>query len=343
MQKKILTILKYVLFLGLGVFLVWWSLHKIPKENWPEFKRALATARYWIIIPVFFILSGSHILRAFRWKMLMQPLGYKPTLLNTFFAVMIGYLANLAVPRLGEVLKCTILARYEKVPVDKLVGTIVTERAFDLIFLLITFVLAFILQYDIVAHYSSFIFKKLFAGNNGSVSILKVSITLGVILLIIVIIKLWLNRYRHLSLVVAIKQVLKGIWQGIISIRLIKQKGLFLLSSAGIWVLYIGGTWLGFYGTLGTESLGLDVAIAALAFGSIGMIITPGGFGSYAVFVALILSSNNVPNEIALANGNLQWFAQFLIVLIVGFISLGLLPYYNKNRISYAESRNHTP
>lgn len=272
----------------------------------------------------------------------MQPLGYKPALANTFCAVMIGYLANLAVPRLGEVLKCTILAKYEKVPADKLVGTIVAERAFDLIFLCITFLLALLLQYEIVAHYSTFLFNKLFAAENGSVSFLKVTIAIGGILLLLVIVRAWLNRYRHLGLVVSIKQVLRGVWAGLISVKDLKQKWPFLLSSIGIWTLYAGGTWLGFYGTHGTESLGLDVAIAALAFGSIGMIMTPGGFGSYAFLVSLILTKNGIPNEIALANGNLQWFAQFIIVLIVGFISLALLPYINKNRVSHAEHQHRT-
>src|SRR5687767_5486886 len=139
MKKRLLGFLKYLLFLGLGVFLVWWSLHQIPPEKWDDFKKAFATARYWLLVPVFFILTLSHLLRAMRWKILMEPLGYAPSLVNTFFAVMVGYLANLAVPRLGEILKCTILARYEKVPAEKLVGTIVAERAFDLVCLILIF------------------------------------------------------------------------------------------------------------------------------------------------------------------------------------------------------------
>lgn len=342
MQKKILSVLKYLLFLGLGVFLVWWSLNKIPEKNWPYFKQAIVTARYWMIIPVFFILTGSHLLRAYRWRMLMYPMGYKPTFANTFFAVMIGYLANMAVPRLGEVLKCTILARYEKVPADKLVGTIVAERAFDIIFLLLLFLLAFIFQYNIVSHYSSALFNKAFASSNGSVSIIKILIVVFVVLLVLAFIRAWLNRNRHLSFIVSIKQVLKGIWQGLVSVKHLHHKWPFLLSSIGIWLLYLGGTWLGFYATAGTEHLGLDVAIAALAFGSVGMILTPGGFGSYAIFLALILEKNQVAPEIALANGNLQWFAQFIIVLVVGFLSLLLLPYFNKHSKTNAPNEHHT-
>ncbi len=340
MIKKIVSVLKYLLFIGLGVFLVWWSLDKIPEKNWPIFINALTTARYWVVVPVFFILIASHVLRAYRWQMLIKPLGYRPGLLNTFFAVMIGYLANLAVPRLGEVLKCTILARYEKVPADKLVGTIVAERAFDILFLLIIFLFAFILQYDIVSHYGGILFKKVFTGT-GTLSIGKILIAIVIVLVLLLLLRAWFNRNRHLSIISMITQVFKGIWDGLVSVQYIKNKWLFFAASAGIWLLYVGGTWLGFYATIGTQNLGIDVAVAALAFGSIGMILTPGGFGSYAVFLALIISKNNVPNEIALANGNLQWFAQFIIILLIGFLSLGLLPYFNKHIVSNEKSRNH--
>jgi uncharacterized membrane protein YbhN (UPF0104 family) len=109
MQKKLLNVLKYLSFLGIGVFLVWWSLRQIPDGKWNDFKHAFSTARYSLFVPVTFILILSHALRALRWRMLMYPLGYHPTFANTFFAVMIGYLANLAVPRLGEVLSVPYL------------------------------------------------------------------------------------------------------------------------------------------------------------------------------------------------------------------------------------------
>src|SRR5882757_6338363 len=100
MNKRLISILQYLFFLGLGVFLVWWSLHQIPDEKWGEFKRSLATANYWLMVPVFLIVMLSHVFRSLRWRILMLPMGYRPSFINTFFAVMIGYLANLAVPRL---------------------------------------------------------------------------------------------------------------------------------------------------------------------------------------------------------------------------------------------------
>jgi uncharacterized membrane protein YbhN (UPF0104 family) len=110
---------------------------------------------------------------------------------------------------------------------------------------------------------------------------------------------------------------------------------LFIFYSVLIWALYIGGTWVGLSATAGTAGLGFNAALAALAFGSIGMIVTPGGIGAYAYFIAKILEKMGVPFEIGFANGTLQWFAQFIIVLIVGSICLLVLPIYNKNKISH--------
>ncbi len=332
MNKKATNIFKYIIFLGIGVFLVWWSLHKIPDNKWSEFKTALVTANFWLLIPVFFILTTSHILRAIRWNTLMKPMGYQPRIVNTFFAVMIGYLANLAVPRLGEVLKCTLLSKYENVPAEKLVGTIVIERAVDVVCLVVVFISAFALQYELIGEFGKQLLSSLFSNNSGNFSWTKVGIAIGVIAAIILFIKVWFKIFSHLKIVIALEKIFKGIWEGLTSIRNVQQKGLFLFCTVGIWVLYIAGTWVGLCATQNTAHLGFGAALSALAFASIGMIITPGGIGAYAIFLAKVLEKNDIPYEIGLANGTLQWFAQFLIVVIMGFISVGLLPWYNKKQ-----------
>ncbi len=333
MKIKWISVLQYLLFLGIGIFLVWWSLQQIPTDKWEEFKDSLKKANYWLMIPVFFVLSASHLLRSMRWRILMKPMGFSPKLPNVFFAVMIGYLANLAIPRLGEVLKCTILARYEKIPAEKLIGTIVIERAFDVISLAIVFLTAFILQYDIIGEYGIELSKKLFNGQSGNFSIAKLGISIAIIIFIILLVKKLFQYFNHLSIVLAIKKIIRGIWEGLTSIQHLQQKGRFIAYSVMIWLLYIIGTWIGLLATEGSSHLGLPTAISALAFASIGMIITPGGIGAYAFFLAKVLEKNGVSFEIGFANGTLQWFAQFLIVLIVGFCCLALLPWYNKNKI----------
>ncbi len=101
-EKKLLIALQYVLFLGFGIFLVWWSIHKMDEKNWNDCVEAMKSARYILVIPVFIIISASHVSRAIRWKILMKPMGYNPRFINTFFAVMIGYLPTWLFPGWGK-------------------------------------------------------------------------------------------------------------------------------------------------------------------------------------------------------------------------------------------------
>jgi uncharacterized protein (TIRG00374 family) len=332
MKKKLTAVLKYLLFLGLGIFLVWWSLRAIPDEKWGDFKASLSGARYWLILPVFGILTLSHWLRAKRWNMLIEPMGYTPSMKNSFFAVMVGYLANLAVPRLGEVLKCTILARYEKIPADKLIGTIVAERAVDVISLGFVFLLAMTFQYDIVGSYLAELLLPFMKNKQGELSIEKILVFVIVLCVIAASIFALLKKFGNNPTVAFIKKTIKGAFEGLSSVTKMKGKGIFVLYSAAIWILYALGTWVGMWATIGTEHLGIGAAFSALFFASIGMIVTPGGIGAYALFLATALEKNGIPFELAFANGTLQWFAQFIIVLIWGFVSLGLLPILNKKK-----------
>lgn len=337
MKKKLTNILKFLFFLFIGILLIWLSLHQIKKspKDWNEFVLALKTANFWLFIPVVFIMVSSHVLRALRWKILMEPMGYKTSLPNTFFAVMIGYMANMAVPRLGEVLKCTILARYEKVPAEKIVGTIVAERAFDVVCLGIVFLLALIFQFDVVmAAYEQL--KIIIAGKpNEPMSNTKKYIYLGICILFVAFIFWSIITKRIFKVFISFKKIIGGVWEGLITATKLQNKGLFFLYSLGIWAMYLTGTWIGFQATIGTQGLGLGVALSCLAFASIGMIITPGGIGAYAQLLAVVLTlqTPEIPNAIGYANGTLQWFAQSIIVLAIGFICLNLLPIYNRNKL----------
>jgi uncharacterized protein (TIRG00374 family) len=201
---------------------VWWSLHQIPDQEWDKFHLSLRTARFWLIVPVFLILTGSHVIRTLRWRLLMEPMGYTPGFFNSFFAVMIGYLANLAIPRLGEVLKCTLLAKYEKVPVEKVLGTIVAERAFDVISLLAVFLLALILQFDVVTgSYQNIKNMQSTAEQSGSLS---GWIFLGVLIIGTVFLGWVIYTGRWKALLAKIKGIAQGIWEGLITARKLKHK-----------------------------------------------------------------------------------------------------------------------
>ncbi|MGZ8537475.1 MAG: lysylphosphatidylglycerol synthase transmembrane domain-containing protein, partial [Flavisolibacter sp.] len=150
MKRPFITILQYLFFFGLGIVFVWLSVKDINYEQWLHIKDSIQRARHWLVVPALLFMFFAHYSRALRWKILMEPLGYKPSTFNTFAAVMIGYLVNAGVPRLGEVVKCSILAKYEKVRADRLVGTIVMERAVDVVCLLTVFIAALIFQGGIV-------------------------------------------------------------------------------------------------------------------------------------------------------------------------------------------------
>ena len=319
--------LKIGFFFLIGILLIWWSLHQIPPQEWNKFTTALKTTNYWILIPVFVILTFSHFLRALRWRLIMEPLGYKPSIANTFLAVLIGYLANLAVPRLGEVLKCTLLSKYEKVPAEKIVGTIVAERAFDVLSLGLVFVLALTLQFDVIqTGWNELNAQNAQQANTPSNHYLLYSV-IGIICVTLVL--LWVFKSKLQKTIHRIKFIVAGIWEGVISATKLKKHNLFFLYSFGIWFMYLLATYIGLFGTEGTGS-SFATAISCLAFASIGMIITPGGIGAYALLMAMVLKLNGVSYTLGLANGTVQWFAQFIILLILGGASLLLLPIINK-------------
>ena len=237
MKKKLIVALQYILFLGIGLFLVWWSIQKITPDEWINIQESIANARWWVLIPIIGCLLLSHYSRAIRWKILIRPLGYNPKLSNTYLAVLIGYLANLAFPRLGEVLKCTTLAKYEKVPSDKLIGTIVAERAFDVIMLLLLISITFFTQIDLIGSYLTTVLSKNFGDKAAFLQSwgILVLIVVGIFFLLIMI---WLlNKFQHIRIVGKIRTIAINAWNGVTSIRYVKNKGWFIFHTFFIWFL----------------------------------------------------------------------------------------------------------
>jgi glycosyltransferase 2 family protein len=330
MTKKLSGLFQYVFFLGLGIFLLWLTLRK---SDWNAILQDLSDAEYIYLLPATLMLLVSHFIRGLRWKILMEPLGYKPSTINTFLAVMIGYWANLAVPRLGEILKCTILARYEKVPADKLVGTIVAERAFDVVSLLVIFFITIFIQYDIIGDFTARTLGSFFSSGAGGLSMVKVGIAIGVVIFLIAITVFILKKYREHKVISKIRTIMKGIWQGLISVRYIRNKGLFFLYTALIWALYLLSTYMGFFAMRDMSQYGIKAAFSALSFGSLGMIIpSPGGIGSFQYAVQQVMVLYGITPEKGLSLGMLIWIAQTGIIIIFGTICFLLLPIINKHK-----------
>lgn len=334
MNKKILSLLQYLFFLGLGIFLVWWSLSKIPDKDWVDIKNAFRNANYWLAIPVIISLLLSHYSRAIRWKILMEPLGYAPRIGNTYMAVLIGYMSNLAVPRLGEVLKCTILARYEKVPADKLVGTIVAERAFDVLCLAIVIAITFLTQVDVIGGYLELRLGEIVASKTEQFTTTRL-IILGAVLLVLVLgAVLVFKKFGHIGFIGKIKKIMVGVWHGLTSVRYLKKKGWFIFHSVFIWAMYLLSVQLGFFAMRETSGYGIKESLSVLTTGSIAMIVpTPGGsMGVYPIFVSETMVLYSLKESLGLAFGWLMWGVQFFQMILSGFVAIILLPYLNKKK-----------
>lgn len=333
MKKKILTLLQYLLFAAIAAFFVWLSLRGVTRDERIKLEDALHRANYWLLIPVLGFLLLSHFLRALRWRQLIEPMGYKPSVINCFLAVLIGYLVNIGA-RLGEVVKCTIIARYEKVPADKLVGTIVAERAFDLICLALVFGLTFLFQFDIIHSLTAGKFDTLFRNAQGQTSYVKIVLLLVAAFIAFFVGKWLLQRFSHINIVRKMQNVIVNIWHGLTSVKDLKNKPLFIFYSIAIWGLYLLSTWFGFFAIGATSHLGINAALSVLAMGSVGMIVSPGGIGAYPLLVASTIALYNVPETpYGQALGWLLWFGQFLSFLLFGTVSFILLPRINKKRL----------
>lgn len=332
MLRSLRTILQYGFFLGLGLLFAWLTIKDIDTHQWQAIRYAVANARHWVVVPVVAMLLLSHYSRAIRWKILMEPLGYKPSTFNTFAAVMIGYLVNAGVPRLGEVVKCTLLARYEKVRADKLVGTIVVERAVDVVCLGVVFALALLFEGRYIGDYVAHLFTNFFRNKSGDFSLTKVLLITTAVVLVVAALAWVLRRFAHINAIGKLRQIVAGIGQGLASIRYIRNKGWFLFHTLLIWGMYLLSTTAGIYALRETAHLGLGGGLTTLGIGSIGMILTPGGIGAYPFLVEKLMLLYQVSEETGKALGWLLWTAQTLIILLGGLVFFALFSYVNRKR-----------
>lgn len=335
MKSKLLPVARFTLFFAIGIFFIWLFLRTLTSEQKTEILKSFAGANYWWIALAIVLGILSHYLRALRWKMMIEPMGYHPSKRNTFFAVMIGYLANLALPRLGEVSRCTILTRYEDVPFTKSFGTVITERVLDVAVFFFLFFLNLILQFG---RLSAFINEKIYkpleaklnlsVHLNGSLSL----IALGVIIVFGVLFLVFRKRIIRNKLYIKIKDMVMGFVEGMKSLIKVKRIWLFVLYTLSIWTLYLVMAYFVFFSLPETAHLGLDAGLAALVFGTIGIMLVQGGIGIYPAIVAETLALYAVDPTKGYALGWLIWSSQTITIILLGIISLIILPILSKKK-----------
>lgn len=330
MGKKIWNILQYFIFLGGGIFLVWWQFHKMTAEQIIKFKFALSTANYWLLIPVVVMSLASHLSRSMRWKILLQPMGYRPSLFNTFGVTMVGYLANSFVPRLGEILKCTMLSKYEKIPVQKLIGTVVIERLFDVVCYLVFICITVLIQYKLVGDFVKTELMAMMEANSGLPLWAKALLPIVVLAMVIWLLRFLFKKYAHSKFIQRLKNFFVGLKEGVSSIKRLQQRRLFLLHTLFIWTMYLLQIYIGFSAIQDVAHLGLDAACAVLTLATLAMILTPGGLGTFPTAIFLVLVLYKIDPSTGEAFGWLMWGTTTFIILFFGLLFLGLLFFINK-------------
>lgn len=320
-KKKLIQFTKNILPLLLGVFLIWYSLSSAtPVERKDLWNNILLADIKWVILSLFFGIL-SHASRAYRWKFLLEPLGYKPLFANSFMAVMGGYLANLGVPRSGEVLRGATISTYENIPFDKAFGTIVSERIADLFMLLLIAIGGLLLQTEgLLAYFDDHQINPFI-----SIGVLLTAVLAGTFVLKLI------KNSEH-SFMVKIRNFARGLLEGMKSILKMKRKKEFIFHTVFIWFMYVMMFYVIKFALPETTFLSIAGIMAAFIVGTFAISTTNGGIGVYPIAMGAVLLFFGINQQAGEAFGWILWGSQTLLVIILGGFSLLFLPVFNQRK-----------
>lgn len=336
MKKHLGNIIKLALSLGIGVVLVYWFIGQMSESDKQHVLEDVRRANYlWVILPPIIGLISNYF-RSERWRLLLNSLGYKPGFWNTFLSVMMMYFLNLFFPRLGEVSRCGVLARYENIPVDKAIGTMVLERIVDVICLGIVALLLlavehdkFLQLYDQIIKNSQATFGDIIAKYQIS-PLLKYGVMGAALLGLILFIGAQIRAKGYENILANTKERVIGLLRGLISIKDVPSPFMFVVHTVMIWACYFSMAYLGFFMFPETSHLGLMTGFMCLFFGGIANSLTPGGLGLYPIFIQIVLTLYGIIGSAAISLGLVQWTMQTAAILVAGVISLIVLAIINR-------------
>ncbi|MCO5231138.1 MAG: flippase-like domain-containing protein [Chitinophagales bacterium] len=332
MKIKLGNLIQLVLSLSLGVGLVYWFINQMTQEEIDATLTSFSQANYFWLIMSLLVGFLSNIVRGQRWRLMLRPVGYYPGFWNTFFSINVMFFANLFIPRLGEVSRCGILAKYEKVPVEKSIGTMVVERVIDLICLLSLLGLLLLLEYDKIIGLLQETFAKKEVVEESSNSILKYGLMATIAIAVIVGAFYIYKKHGLTQLKITIRTRLKGLIEGFVSVRHMNDFGQFVFLTIVMWACYIIMPYLAFFSLAETSHLGIVAGMGCMIFGGFAMVATPGGIGAYPLAVRAMLALYGINEITGGALGTMLWGTQTLGVFLSGIISLILLALMNPSK-----------
>ncbi|MDN5211252.1 lysylphosphatidylglycerol synthase transmembrane domain-containing protein [Fulvivirgaceae bacterium BMA12] len=312
-MKKILKILKIIVPIGIGIYLTWFFFHDLTKTEISQVKRSFLSANYlWVILSLI-VTFLSHLVRARRWLLLVAPMGYKPKLSNAYHGVMAGYIINYTIPRAGEFARVGLMARYEKLPIEKGIATIVIERVIDMIMLGLIILVTGYMQVD------SDKFDQIMQTQENTTNIFWPWIVVIVLVLGITAFILYLrsDKFRLLA-----RQKIMSLWEGLRSFQKMEQKWRFTGYTFFIWICYVGGVWIFAQAFNETANMPVESVFGVFVVGAAAIAILPGGLGAYPLWVNKVL----VLYGIHFAGfGIFVWVVTTVLMIVLGLTSLFLI------------------
>ena len=326
-KSRIKAILQYGISLLIAAALLYFVFKNV---DWQTFLEKLSQVNYnWVWLSITLSLI-AFVVRAYRWNILIQPLRFKLQTRRTLLAVMVGYLVNLALPRAGELSRCAILKRNDDVPLASSFGTVVTERIFDLIMLILLLGLAFLLEFDKLLIF----FSNVLAYSTVSSSTLVILGVIGILaILVSFLLYKKIDQYlmRH-SIYIKIRELLRDVVAGLLSFRKIENKVGFIISTVVIWVLYFYMSFVVIYALPETSGLTHLAGLAMLVGAGIALSIpVQGGFGTYHVIVSSLLLLYGIEETTGVFFATLLHTSQIATIAVFGAISM-LITIFVKKR-----------
>ena len=309
--------LKNLLPVFIGVFCIYYSFKDI---SFSEFKEYFTKINYlWVFVGIF-LGALSHISRSYRWKFLIEPLGYKLGFINSVLTVFSAYLINYTIPRAGDIARATMISKYENIPFEKAIGTIVAERAVDVISILVIIMIGLIIEFDKISNKLTYFLEQ----SDFSTLLWSSLILLFIVASLYIIIK----RFKFYK---KIKLFLSGMIDGITIIFRMKKRNQFIFHSVFIWLMYV----LMFYFTsksfIGLNQVSFFELMISFTLAALSIMFSNGGIGIYPLAVEESLGWYGVQSTIGLAFGWVMWLSQTLMVVIFGGLSLFILPFINRS------------
>tara|TARA_B100000768_G_C11213136_1_gene346926 strand:+ start:55 stop:1020 length:966 start_codon:yes stop_codon:yes gene_type:complete len=313
------SFLKIILPLTLGVFFIYLSIDITTEKDRYMIIQSIKNADLkFVFIGLFFAIL-SHLSRAYRWIFLLSPMGYKPRLINSILCVFIAYLANMGVPRSGEVIRASFISNYEKIPFEKAFGSIVIERIVDVIMLFIMIFIALILQFETIWNFIS----------QKNIDFLQL-IFLGLFIIVFLISLFYLTKSSNSKFIIKFKSFISGFWEGVSSIKTMKKKLPFLFHTVFIWLMYLSMFYVIKWSIPGTFGLTIEIIIPVFVVGGLSIATTNGGIGIYPLSVALVLNLFDISKDVGLAFGWIMWSSQTILILLLGAFAFIALPLINR-------------